>query len=248
MSKNDFITAKNVSKAYGDTTVVENVTFTINKGSVTSVIGPNGAGKSTLAKIMMGLIQPTNGMVTINGKTPRDARTSIGYVPQRFIYNPKVPITVQEFLMLSLHVAGQHKREKTEIIEKRFSDVGITGVMDKQLHQLSGGQLQRILIARALLTDKKLLIMDEPVAGVDIEGRKSIYELLKDLNQKHGMTVIIISHELDVVFNYSDQVICINRRMLCHGKPQEALTEKIMNEMYGMRHQAHYHHNCSPHS
>lgn len=248
MSKNDFIVAQNISKVYGDTAVLQDVTLSINEGSITSVIGPNGAGKSTLAKIMMGLIQPTSGTITINGKNPRDTRTLIGYVPQRFTYNSKVPITVQEFLMLSLCVAGLHEREKVEIIEKRFSEVGITNVMNKQLHQLSGGQLQRILIARALLTNKTLLILDEPVTGVDLEGKKSIYELLKDLNKKHGMSIIIISHELDVVFNHSDQVICINRRLLCHGKPQETLTKEIMNEMYDMRHQAHYHHHCSNHS
>lgn len=247
MPNDDFLVAKNVSKVYGDTTVVDNVTFNIAQGSVTAIIGPNGAGKSTLAKMMMGLIQPTGGTISVDNKKPHDIRTSIGYVPQRFTYNPKVPITVGEFLRLSLHVAGKHEYEKTAIIQERFDDVGLVNVLDKKLHQLSGGQLQRILIARALLTDKTLLVLDEPVAGVDIEGRKSIYELLKDLNKKLGMTIILISHELDVVFNYSDQVLCINRLMLCHGKPQEALTAEIMNQMYGMQHQAHYHHHCSDH-
>lgn len=245
MQKNEFIAVENVSKAYGDTAVVDHVTFTIARGSITAMIGPNGAGKSTLAKMVMGLLSPTSGTICIEGKRPQELRTQIGYVPQRFTYTSGVPITVQEFLMLSLHAAGKHEREKTDIIERRFKDVGLTDVMHRQLHQLSGGQLQRMLIARALLTDKKLLILDEPVAGVDMEGRKSIYELLKELNQKHGMTILIISHELDVVFNDADQVLCINRRMLCRGKPKETLTEAVMAEMYGLQHQAHYHHTCS---
>jgi zinc transport system ATP-binding protein len=245
MKKKDLIIAKHVSKVYADTTVVDDVTFTIARGTITAMIGPNAAGKSTLAKIMMGLISATRGSVTIGGQSPHKVRTSIGYVPQRFTYNPKVPVTVREFLRLSLHVAGHHEREEDEVITERFADVGLGDVMHKHLYQLSGGQLQRMLIARALLTDKTLLILDEPVAGVDIEGRKSIYELLKDLKEKHGMTIILISHELDVVFQYADQVLCINRRMLCHGKPQETLTEEVLGEMYGMNHQAHYHHRCS---
>ena len=245
MKASPFIHAENLTKMYGDNAVVDNVSFAIPKGGIVSIIGPNGAGKSTLARMLMGLVKPTKGTLRINGKKPQEVRTMIGYVPQRFNYNPHVPITVQEFLTLSLHVAGKHKNEKINIIEKRLQDVGLTDVLGKQLPQLSGGQLQRALIARALLTDKKILILDEPVAGIDIKGRQSIYELLKELNKKHGVTIVLISHELDVVFKYADSVLCMNRRMLCHGKPKEVLTEQIFNEMYGMRHHAHYHHECA---
>ncbi|MBD3329982.1 ATP-binding cassette domain-containing protein [Candidatus Peregrinibacteria bacterium] len=248
MSKEAFITVKDVTKVYGDVAVVDKVSFSINSGSVTTILGPNGAGKSTLAKMMMGLVSPTRGTISINKKTPHKMRTTIGYVPQSFVFNSKIPITVSEFMKLSLHIIGKHEREKDEVIKKRFKDVGLTNVMNKKLYQLSGGQLQRVLIARALLTDKTLLILDEPVAGIDIEGRKSIYELLKDLNKNHNMTIVIISHELDVVFSYSDQVLCINRRLLCHGKPQETLTEDVIKKIYGVHHHAHYHHHCSNHS
>lgn len=246
MPKNAYITVKNIEKRYGDAVVIHDISFGIKKGSIAAVIGPNGAGKSTLAKIIMGLIEPDIGTVTIGGKRPRDVRTSIGYVPQRFTFNPRVPITVREFLMLSLHVAGKHEQERDTIIEARFADVGLSpSVMKKQLSKLSGGQLQRVLIARALLTNKELLILDEPVAGLDIEGRQSIRELLKKLNTDHGVTIIMISHELEVVFRYADTVLCLNRRMLCQGKPQEALTEEVLSQMYGDQHQAHYHHTCT---
>ncbi len=245
MKKSDYIAIHNVTKTYGDIPVVDDVSFVIPKGSIVALIGPNGAGKSTLAKMIMGLIKPDKGTITINGKTPESARTSIGYVPQRFTYNPHIPITVEEFLLLSLYVIGKQDQKQLKIIQKKFSDVGLPKeTMKKQLGELSGGQLQRVLIARSLLMKKELLIMDEPVAGLDIEGRKSIHELLKELNQKNGTTVILISHELDTVFRYADNVLCIDKRMLCQGKPKEALTEEILNEMYGERHQAHYHHQC----
>lgn len=245
MAKNNLVVVDKITKVYGDIAVVDNISFAIAKGSIVAMIGPNGAGKSTIAKMIMGLILPTAGTITIDGKKPSDMRTLIGYVPQRFNLNPKIPLTVKEFFMLSLHVAEKHEYENVEIIEKRFAEVGVANVMDKQLSQLSGGQLQRVLIARALLSDKKLLILDEPVAGLDIEGRQSIHELLKDLNQKNEVTIVLISHELDTVFKYADNVVCINHRMLCQGKPKEILTEKVLNEMYGMRHQAHYHHGCT---
>ncbi len=247
MKANTLIHAKNLTKIYGNAAVVDNVSFAIPKGNIAAIIGPNGAGKTTLVRMLMGIVKPTKGTIRINGKEPREERTSIGYVPQRFNYNPRVPITIREFLMLSLHVAGKRNNEKIDIIERRLQDVGLTDVLDKQLFQLSGGQLQRMLIARALLTDKKLLILDEPVAGIDINGKQSIYELLKELNIKHGITTVLISHELDVVFKYADSVLCMNHRMLCHGKPKEALTWKIFNEMYGMDHFAYYHHHDCAH-
>lgn len=245
MPSKAYITIQNVEKRYGDAAVIRDISFGIKKGSIAAIIGPNGAGKSTLAKIIMGLITPDSGSVSIGGKLPQEVRRSIGYVPQRFTYNPRVPVTVREFLILSLHVAGKHQHKQDTIIADRFADVGLSAdVLEKQLSQLSGGQLQRVLIARALLTDKELLIMDEPVAGLDLEGRQSIHELLRALNAQHGVTIILISHELEVVFRYADKVLCLNKRMLCQGKPNEALTEDVLAQMYGGQHQAHYHHSC----
>jgi len=245
MSKSNYITIKNITKKYGDIVAVDDVSFVIPQGSIATIIGPNGAGKSTLAKMIMGLIKPTSGSISIDKKQPHTMRKVIGYVPQRFTYNPRVPITVKEFFMLSLHIAGKHQHEQITTIENKFTDVGLPkNIMEKQLAELSGGQLQRVLIARSLLTDKQLLIMDEPVAGLDIEGRQSIHELLKELNSRYKVTIILISHELDVVFKYSDNVLCINKRMLCHGIPKEVLTEDVLAQMYGMQHHAHYHHEC----
>lgn len=241
-----YILVDHVTKQYGDFVVVDDMSFTIAQGGVTAIIGPNGAGKSTVIKMIMGLIRPDEGTITIHGQTPRVARTTIGYVPQRFTYQPHIPMTVEEFLLLSLHVAGKHHREQKDVIAQRFEDVGLTPrVMQQQLSGLSGGQLQRMLIARALLTEKELLVMDEPVASLDIEGRESIHELLQSLNKKHGVTVLLVSHELEVVTNYADTVLCLNKKLLCKGRPQDTLTEEVLIQMYGIGHQAHYHHSCA---
>lgn len=245
MATTPYIQVKDISKSFGDVVALEHVSFDIENGEIVALIGPNGAGKSTLASIIMGLLEPTSGSITIDGAVPSEKRTAIGYVPQRFTFNQRVPITVGEFLSLSLHVAGVGE-QSAQTINTWLKRVGLpTDTLQKQLGELSGGQRQRVLIARALLTHKQLLIMDEPVAGLDVEGKESIHSLLKSLNKEHGVTVILISHELDVVYNYADKVLCLHRKLLCHGKPREALTSDVLTQMYEGEHAAHYHHGCT---
>lgn len=241
MATTPFIRVKDVTKIYGDTAVVDSVSFDIEKGSILAIIGPNGAGKSTMLKIIMGLLDPTSGDVSIDGKRPRDVRTRMGYVPQRFQFDEWLPMTVHEFLELSAHVSGVHDSEEDQLIRERLADVGVPDVGGKMLSQLSGGQLQRVMIARALLTQKDILLLDEPVAGIDVEGQRAMYELITDINREQGTTCILISHELDVVFRYATNVLCLNKKMLCHGLPKEAMTDDVLAEMYG-HHTAHYHH------
>lgn len=247
MPKKNLLKVKNLTKTYGGMAVVDCVSFDIQEGDIVAMIGPNGAGKSTLAKLLMGLIEPTEGSVKINNQNPNKVRRYVGYVPQKFHFNHSIPMTVEEFLNLSIHNLENKKDKKESVIEDRLNDVGLKDVLKKQISDLSGGQMQRVLIARALLVEKKLLLLDEPVASIDVEGKQSIYQLLKEINKKHKVTIIIISHELDVVFKYADQVLCINRRMLCQGTPKETLTQKVLGEIYGMEHQAHYHHTCEGH-
>jgi len=236
-----FISVKRLTKVYGDTAVVDAVSFGIKKGEILAIIGPNGAGKSTLLRMIMGLLKPTSGTVLIQEKDPVEARTRMGYVPQRFEFDQWLPMTVHEFLELSSHMTGLHEQEEQAIINQRLSDVGVPDVGNKILSALSGGQLQRVMIARALLTNKDILLLDEPVSGIDIEGQRAIYDLIKDINKKHGTTCILISHELDVVFKYASKVICINKKKLCHGAPKTTITDKVLSQMYGTE-TAHYHH------
>lgn len=236
------ITVEHLTKRFGDTDVVSDVSFVVEPGEILAIIGPNGAGKSTLLRTLMGFETPTSGTVRIYGKTPDKARTSIAYVPQRFQFDRLIPMTVQEFLELSAHVNGMHGAESETVIHERLEAVGLGGHEKKLLRSLSGGQLQRLMIARALLTKKELLMLDEPVAGIDLEGQKTVYELIQSINEEFGTTCVLISHELDVVFRYATRVLCINKRALCHGRPNEVITEQVIKQMYGGDHSAHYHH------
>ena len=228
-----FITVDALSKVYGDTAVVDDVTFDVKKGDILAIIGPNGAGKSTVLKMLMGLVQPSGGSISIDGMSPKNVRTRMGYVPQRFQFDRWLPMTVYEFLELSAHVSGVHDSEEYSLIQTRLADVGVPDVGSNMLSDLSGGQLQRVMIARSLLTKKDILLLDEPVSGIDMEGQRAIYDLISDINATHGTTCILISHELDVVFRHATTVVCIDKKMICHGLPTEVITKDMLAKMYG---------------
>jgi len=221
------VSVKNLSVRFGDHIVLDHLTFDIPEKSICAIIGPNGCGKTTLLKAILGLI-PHTGETTIFNKRPKDARNELAYVPQRFTFDKTFPITIKEFLALEQrpHVNVQ------ENINAKLIEVGMSTSHKKLLGHLSGGQLQRILIAKALLNDPKILFLDEPAAGIDIKGERNFYELIKHLNEKHHVTVIIVSHEVDIVHKYASQVICLNKQMLCFGKPMEVLTEQTLKNLY----------------
>lgn len=231
-----FISVSNVTKKFGDFVALEDISFTIEKGDIVALVGPNGSGKSTLATLLIGLENPTEGKIQINGKDPVSFMGNIGYVPQRFIVDRTIPISVEEFLLLA-------KGGDARLISRALSRVGLAGSEKKRLGILSGGQLQRILVARALLHKKDILIFDEPTSGIDVGGEEALYELLHRLNHEDGTTIIVISHELDFVYQYATNVICLNRRLLCTGLPKKVLTADVIEKMYG-GHVRHYAHDC----
>ncbi len=226
-----YIKVEGVEKRFGSKTILENISFQVKKGEILSIIGPNGAGKSMLVKIILGLIEPTEGKVEIEGKAPKEKRALMGYVPQNFSFNRQIPMTVEEFWKIS----APDKKSGTY-----FKEAGLEHVKDSQLKELSGGELQRFMIARALGTEKKIIILDEPEAGVDIQGQKTLYELIHQMN-RDGATIIIVSHELEVVFRHATSVLCLNKRALCHGAPEGAINEEVLRELYG-EHAGYYHH------
>lgn len=218
---------KNVSFGYGkDLTVLNNVSFTISQKTTTLLIGPNGSGKTTLLKIMVGLLEPTEGSVLLYGRNPKDMRKVIGYVPQKLYFDQTFPVTVVEFLKLA------HTGSLSDIIAL-LDSVGAADLTQSRIGELSGGQLQRVLIARSLLGKPKILFLDEPVSGIDIGGEQSFYDLIKDVQNKHDVTIVMVSHEVNVVSQIADQVICINKDMLCSGSPDTALLPEIIEQLYG---------------
>jgi zinc transport system ATP-binding protein len=232
------VKVNNISFGYHtNSDVLENISFTIPVGSTTMLIGPNGSGKTTLLKIMVGLLEPTQGRVRIFGNMPKDARNNIGYVPQRLHVDASFPITVMEFLQFS------DKDVSVSDITKVLEGLGVSELACSVLGKLSGGQLQRVLIARSLLHNPKILFLDEPVSGIDIGGEHSFYELIKEIQKERDITVVMVSHEVHLVSRVADQVICVNKEMLCSGTPSEALLPEVIEKLYG-KDVSLYEHHC----
>jgi ABC-type Mn2+/Zn2+ transport system ATPase subunit len=209
---------------------VEEVSFNLDEGQIAILIGPNGCGKSTVLRAILGLV-PFTGEVRVFGRPAARARRQIGYVPQRLAFDLTLPLTVDEVVRMPLLGA---RGAETESSLRHFAEtLAIADLLDKPLGALSGGQLKRAMIARAMVTRPRLLLLDEPEAGIDIGGEQTLYELLQRLVSHHGLTALVCSHELDLVFRYADQVLCLNRRLQCAGPPAEILTAEALARLYG---------------
>lgn len=206
--------------------ILDQVSFSVKKGEIVSIIGPNGAGKTTLIRAMLGLV-PYTGTILFRQKSVHQSLAHIGYVPQRFDFDKTFPISVCEFLDLFPHTV--RGRDEKKICE----ELRISSFLQKKLGDLSGGQLQRVLIAQALLKNPELLILDEPTSGVDVEGIKNFYEIVEHLHQDHDATILLISHELTMVYRFATTVVCLNRNLVCFGPPSAALTPDVMARLYG---------------
>jgi ABC-type Mn2+/Zn2+ transport system ATPase subunit len=194
---------------------------------MTSIIGPNGSGKTTLLRIMLGLEQQQQGSVALFGANPRYARHRIGYVPQHLQFDRTFPITVTEFLQFSAPELD------AQAVTDHLTHLGAGTLASSVLGSLSGGQLQRVLIARATIREPELLFLDEPASGVDVSGEHTFYELIDHLHTEHNVTIVLISHEVDVVRRISDHVICLNRSVICAGEPSAVLTPEHLEQLYG---------------
>ncbi len=236
------IEVNNLTVAYDGTSVLEYVSFTLKSGSMAAVIGPNGSGKTTLIKALLGLIPLKSGHVTLLGQNIHEARNSIGYVPQRFDFDKGFPITVMEFLTLA-----RHSHATAERIDESIKEVGLTpAVLNKRIGTLSGGQLQRVLIAQAILHNPSILVLDEPSTGIDVAGEQAFYDVIKHLNEEHNTTVLLVSHDISMVMSKVDEVICVNKELLCIGPPKKALNEKTLRALFG-EDAAMFEHGSHPH-
>jgi ABC-type Mn2+/Zn2+ transport system ATPase subunit len=209
--------------------ILEDVSFEVPQGSIVAVIGPNGSGKTTLLRAILGLTPISSGNVRLMGGPLEHARKTIGYVPQRFYFDRDFPVTVKEFLDLA-----RHRHAPPEAVEAKLEEVGLAQeVGGQKLGQLSGGQLQRVLIAQGIMNDPTILFLDEPSTGVDIVGEAAFYGLIKHLNERHHTTILMVTHDVAVTSTLVHQVICINRRLMCSGPPQTALSEKTLADVFG---------------
>ncbi|MBP2626325.1 MAG: Sulfate-transporting ATPase [Firmicutes bacterium] len=222
------VTLANIDFAYDYNVVLKDISMTITKGDFVAVVGPNGAGKSTMLKIMAGLIKPTKGQVSIGGKDMSIARVQglIGYVPQNYGKNVLgFPATVTEIvslgLTLSVSRARQNQQAAKHIVNHMLELVGAENLRDRRIGELSGGQQQRVMVAMALASNPELLLLDEPTSGIDYEASARIYDLLGTLNKNLGITVVMVSHDIDKAINSANKVACINKGLCFYGSSQE---------------------------
>ncbi|MDI6734507.1 MAG: metal ABC transporter ATP-binding protein [Patescibacteria group bacterium] len=209
--------------------VLDDVSFEIKKEEVLAVIGPNGSGKSVLLKTLIGITKQTSGTI----EWAPEIR--IGYLPQRFQVDKYLPMTVKEFLEL--------KPDPKESINTVLKEINLDKtILNEAMAHLSGGQLQKILLVWAIIDKPHILLFDEPTENIDVVGQESVYKLLHHLQDLHNIALIIVSHDLHVVYRYANHVLCLNQKMLCYGEPHKTLTNEHLAELYGDHAFFHHHH------
>lgn len=237
MSSEEILSVKNLKVSFNGHDILSDISFSIKKGEIFVIIGPNGAGKTVLFKTLLGLIP-------YRGEIKWQDNIRIGYVPQRLNVAGDFPLTVEEFLQLS-----PPKNAQEDLFHSlRF--VGFQGdehhlerhVLSRKLGLLSSGELQKVLIAQAMLDKPDVLLFDEPTSGVDIGSEEGIYERLKKLNKEENFTMLLISHDLSIVHKWATSVLCLNHKVVCFGAPYDAITSNVLSELYG-KEKAFYKHN-----
>jgi len=218
------LSAEGLSFSRGGRTILSDITLDIVAGETVTLIGPNGAGKTSLVRLLLGLDKPDGGVIR------RRPGLVVGYVPQRFDLDRALPMTVGRFMGLGLGAEASPLA-----IAKTLETTGAAGLAGQQLSSLSGGELQRVLIARALIRNPKLLVLDEPVQGVDYIGEAELYALIGTLRDERGFAVLMVSHDLHVVMGSSDRVLCLNRHICCSGVPTAVARHPEYERLFGRR-------------
>ena len=200
--------------------IINHVDMTVSEGEIVTLIGPNGAGKTTLIKAVLGLRSLSAGSVTIR------PNITIGYMPQRLSVDPNLPLTVRRFIGL----AGKMAKGKRQSV---LDEVGVLPIVDSSIHDISGGEMQRVLLARALLRDPDLLVLDEPAQAVDVNGQAELYQLISTIRAECGCGVLMVSHDLHLVMSATDKVLCLNNHLCCVGHPDAVSKDPNYVELFG---------------
>lgn len=213
------VSLQHVSWQRDSVDILENVSFDIAPGEIVTLIGPNGAGKTSLVNLVTGLIQPSAGQIH------RSAKLRLGYMPQHLRFDASLPIKVERLLRLA---------NTDRVILQRYAErLGVLGLLDTQLHNLSGGEMQRVLLTRAVLRQPRLLVLDEPTQGVDVLGQAELYRHISELRDELGCGVLMVSHDLHLVMAKTDTVICLNRHICCHGAPESVARHPEYIQLFG---------------
>jgi len=214
------LTLNNVSLQINDRTLLDSIDLQLKAGEIVTIVGPNGAGKTTLLRVALKLQKPTSGEVQVA------AGVTIGYVPQKLHIDPTFPVTVRRFLTLA---KGHDKTQFMSLLQ----DVGAEYLIDSPLQNLSGGELQRVLMARALMRNPDILVLDEPVQGVDVHGQVELYDLISRVRTERGCAILMVSHDLHLVMASTDRVFCLNHHICCSGTPEVVVNDPAYTELFG---------------
>ncbi len=225
--------ADNIGLTIDGRTILDQVSFRIQTGRILTVIGPNGAGKTALIRIALGLRKASRGRIV------RNRRLRVGYMPQKLHIDPTLPLSVGGFLGLA------DRRREPGL--KALEQVGVPHLWGNPMAQLSGGETQRVLLARALLRRPQLLVLDEPVQGVDVGGQEALYQLIGQLRDRTGCAILMISHDLHLVMAATDEVLCLNGHICCHGTPEAVSSDPVYTELFGSRTAPYTHHHDHRH-
>lgn len=226
MESEKVLKVENLSVSFGDFNVFHDISFEVKRGEAVAIVGPNGSGKSVLFRAILNFIP-------YSGKVEWAKNVKIGYVPQKLAVESHFPLSVGDFFGF--------KTKSKQTITEALNSVGITGdeehlrhhVLSKKLGALSGGQFQRIMIAWAIINKPDILLFDEPTSGIDVGGEETIYNLLHKLQTQNKLSLILISHDLNIVYHYANKVLCLNKEMICFGEPHVVLDPASLSKLYG---------------
>lgn len=218
----NLVSLENISVSFGSRRVLNDISLNLKAGQILTLLGPNGAGKSTLVRVVLGLVAPDNGLIK------RNPDLRIGYVPQKLHLDATLPLTVSRFMRLRPGV-------KKSDIQPALVRVQAAHLADAPMQKLSGGETQRVLLARALLNHPQLLVLDEPTQGVDVNGQLALYDLIDRLRCELGCAVLMVSHDLHLVMAKTDEVLCLNHHICCSGTPEVVSAHPQFISMFGPR-------------
>lgn len=225
---------ESINKNFAGRPVIENVSLSLQQGEITTLIGPNGAGKSTLAKIILGLIKPDS------GSRVASPAVRIGYMPQKVTIDPTLPISTVRFLQLA--------NASQQACHDALESLSINHLATTPIQNLSGGEHQRVLLARAILRKPNLLVLDEPVQGVDVNGQNALYKMINGLAESLNCAVLMVSHDLHLVMSATDHVICLNRHICCQGHPEQVTQDPAFIDIFGQTTAVYSHHHDHDHN
>lgn len=238
VNKEPLISIKGVSFSYGTTQVLVNVTFSIMPYDFLAIIGPNGSGKTTLLNIILGLLRPNSGKVCLLGEDVKHFShwERLGYVPQKATHvDPFFPASVRETVSMGLLSKKRFprlmRRQDEKAIDEALEKVNMLTLKHRRIGELSGGQQQRVFIARAIINNPDILFLDEPTTGVDAEAQERFYDMLDELNRTHGITIVLITHDIGVITKHARKVACLNQRLVFHGTHEEFCNSAIVQEI-----------------